>query len=74
MTPAERSAALDTAARLVRGVIEGLNDKTSRCKCCGLTVKEDFGEAKARVELEAAANRIEKLRAMLAKEPHNEHH
>jgi hypothetical protein len=68
VTPAERLAALDTAARLVRGVVEGLNAKTHTCACCGLIVKEDFGEAKARVELEAAANRIEKLRAMLAKE------
>jgi hypothetical protein len=68
VTPAERAAALGTAARLVRGVVAELNDHARRCEHCGLTVKEEFTEAKAKVQLEAVANRIEAWRATLAKE------
>lgn len=49
------------AAKMVLEASKDLNLKQSKCGCCGLVGYEDFSQAKAFKELEAAAAKLQKI-------------
>lgn len=48
-------------AAKVRDELDGLHVKAAECKCCHLTVAEDFDEYNLAKHIEAAASRLDKL-------------
>lgn len=65
MTKTGVAAVLRTAANAARSAVEGLNQVTHACPCCGLNKAEDWDEAQVAQQATAAADRLDRLAAQL---------
>lgn len=52
---------LRAAARLVREAASGLDDKVAPCVACGLNRYNDFSEHRLKHDLDAMANRLDRI-------------
>jgi hypothetical protein len=66
MTDRERLSLLYQAEQNIIKVSDSLNDKSSHCEHCGLTVYDNFGHHAHIQALTAAINRVQKVRRELA--------